>query len=88
MLYVCHGDEKGPRFHPCAKVQATFKEAGIEYEKVIGGEGSPLPWKKPPRERVIADTGQDSLPALKLADGTVIAPSKEILAWARQQRAS
>ena len=86
-LYVCHGDRHTPRFHPCGKVQVALEEAGIDYDKVIGGKGNPLPFINPPRERVIADTGQDRLPALKLADGTVITPSKAILAWVRDHRA-
>src|SRR5215217_1753824 len=43
-LYVCHGDEGGPRLHPCRRVQEALKERGIEYEKVIAGQGSPLPF--------------------------------------------
>ncbi|MEA2169977.1 MAG: Glutathione S-transferase, N-terminal domain [Solirubrobacteraceae bacterium] len=87
-LYVCHGEKQGPRFHPCRKVLEAFEESGVEFEKVVGGKGSPLPWSKPPRERVIADTGQDSLPALRLADGTVITPSRQILSWLEDRRAT
>jgi len=35
ILYVCHGDDGGPRIHPCRRVQEALNEAGIEYEKVI-----------------------------------------------------
>lgn len=31
-------------------------------------------------------TGDTKLPALKLPDGTVLAHSREILAWIKQQR--
>ena len=34
-LYVCHGDDGGPRVHPCRRVQEALREKGIEYEKVI-----------------------------------------------------
>jgi glutathione S-transferase len=85
-LYVCHGDDGGPRFHPCRKVQTALDEAGVEYEKVIGGKGNPLPFVNPPRERVIADTGQGKLPTLKLPDGTLLTHSREILGWVEQLR--
>jgi hypothetical protein len=74
--------------HPCGKIQKRFNEAGIEFDKVIGGRGNPIPFlrKKDARAAVIEGTGQDGLPALKLADGTVLTHSKDILAWADQQR--
>lgn len=85
-LYVCHGDEGGPSVHPCRRVQEALHAAGIEYEKVIGGHGSPFPFlRKGSREALIAATGSKKLPALKLADGTVITPSKAILAWIARQ---
>ena len=34
-LYVCHGDDGGPRVHPCRRVQEALRAAGIGYEKVI-----------------------------------------------------
>jgi glutathione S-transferase len=86
-LFVCHGDEKGPRMHPCRRVQEAMRDAGIEYEKVIAGHGNPIPFlRKGSRDELRAATGQEKLPALKLADGTVVTPSKAILAWVEQQR--
>ena len=86
-LYVCHGDDRGPRMHPCRRVQEAMRDAGIEYEKVIAAHGSPIPFlRKGSREELRAATGQTKLPALKLADGTVLTPSREILAWVKQQR--
>lgn len=86
-LYVCHGDDSGPRFHPCGRVQAALREAGIEYEKVIAGHGSPIPFlRKGSRDELEQATGASKLPALKLADGTVITHSKAILGWVAQQR--
>ena len=34
-LFVCHGDDGGPRRHPCRRVQEALNAAGIDYEKVI-----------------------------------------------------
>jgi len=87
-LYVCHGDEKGAPMHPCARVQKAMKEADIEYDKVIGGHGNPIPFlRKGSRDELKAATGSDKLPTLKLADGTVITHAKDILGWVRQQGA-
>jgi glutathione S-transferase len=88
-LYVCHGDEGGPRLHPCRRVQEALREAGIAYEKVVAAHGSPIPFlRKGSREELKAATGQDKLPALKLPDGTVLTPSRAILAWIREQPAA
>lgn len=85
-LYVCHGDDGGPRLHPCRRAHEALRAAGIDHEKVIGGPGSPLPWRRPgPRDVVIEATGSDRLPALKLPDGTVLTHSREILRWVKQQ---
>jgi Glutathione S-transferase, N-terminal domain len=85
-LYVCHGDEGGPRMHPCRRVQEALKAAGIEYEKVIAAHGSPWPWmRKDDRDGLEAATGAKKLPAMKLADGTVIRPSRAILSWIKEQ---
>ena len=86
-LYVCHGDEGGPRIHPCRRVQEALAEQGIEYEKVIAGHGNPLPFlRKGSREALEAETGTDKLPTLKLPDGTVLVHSRAILRWARGGR--
>jgi hypothetical protein len=86
-LYVCHGDDGGPRIHPCRRVQEAMRAAGIEYEKVIGGHGNPIPFlRKGPREELRAATGDTKLPTLKLPDGTVLKHSRAILSWAREQQ--
>jgi len=86
-LYVCHGDEGGPRLHPCRRVQEALRAANIEYDKVIGGHGSPFPFlRKGSREQLREATGSTKLPAMKLADGTVLAHSREIFAWVREQQ--
>ena len=85
-LYVCHGDDEGPRVHPCRRVQESLRAAGIEYEKVIAAHGHPIPFlRKGSREDLRRATGDTKLPALKLPDGTVITHSRRILAWVSQQ---
>jgi hypothetical protein len=85
-LYVCHGDEKSPRFHPCGKVQQALKEKGVSYDKVIAAHGNPIPFlRKGDRDELEAATGQKGLPAMKLPDGTVLAHSKDILEWTERQ---
>jgi glutathione S-transferase len=85
-LFVCHGDDGGPRFHPCRRVQEALRGAGIEYEKVIAGHGNPIPFlRRGSRERLLRETGTKKLPTLKLPDGTIISDSKAILAWVREQ---
>jgi glutathione S-transferase len=86
-LYVCHGDEGGPRMHPCRRVQEALHAAGLGYEKVIAGHGSPLPFlRRGARDELRAATGAEKLPALKLPDGRVITHSRAILAWIAEQR--
>lgn len=85
-LYVCHGDEGGPRMHPCRRAQEAMKGAGIEYDKVIAAKGSPFPWlRERPRTKLREATGQEKLPALQLPDGTVLANTRAILRWVRDQ---
>ena len=85
-LYVCHGDDGGPRLHPCRRVQEAMRAAGIDYDKVIAAHGSPIPFlRKGSREKLREATGTTKLPALRLADGTVLAQSRAILSWVAQQ---
>ncbi len=85
-LFVCHGDEGGPRIHPCRRVQEALHTANIDYDKVIAAHGSPLPFlRKGSREELREATGAEKLPALKLADGTVLTHSRAILTWIGEQ---
>jgi glutathione S-transferase len=87
VLYVCHGDEGGPKMHPCRRVQEALRAAGIEYEKVIAGHGSPIPFlRKGSRDELREATGTEKLPTLKLPDGTVISHSRAILSWIGKQK--
>ena len=85
-LFVCHGDDGGPRVHPCRRVQAALRAAGIEYEKVIAGHGHPIPFlRRGSRDELREATGDTKLPALRLPDGTIITHSRGILSWAARQ---
>jgi len=88
-LYVCHGDDGGPRMHPCRRVQEALRAAQIDHDKVIGGHGSPIPFlRKGSREELREATGSTKLPSMKLADGTVLTHAREILGWVREQQAA
>jgi len=85
-LFVCHGDDGGPRIQPCRRVQEALRAGNIEYEKVIAAHGSPIPFlRKGSRDELREATGSTKLPALKLPDGTVITHSRAILSWIDQQ---
>ena len=85
-LYVCHGDDGGPRVHPCRRVQEALRERGIAFEKVVAAHGNPIPFlRKGSREDLRAATGDTKLPALRLPDGTVLTHSKEISDWISAQ---
>jgi glutathione S-transferase len=85
-LYVCHGDESGPKMHPCRRVQDAMHAKGIEYDKVIGGHGNPIPLlRKGSREQLREATGDTKLPTLKLPDGSVLTSSRAIMGWIKQQ---
>jgi glutathione S-transferase len=86
-LYVCHGDDGGPRIHPCRRVQEALRSAGIEYEKVVAAHGNPIPFlRKGSREELRQATGDTKLPALKLPNGTVMTHSRAIMSWISQQQ--
>ena len=85
-LFVCHGDDGGPRIHPCRRVQEALRERGIAFEKVVAAHGNPIPFlRKGSREDLRAATGETKLPALKLPDGTVLTHSNEISGWISAQ---
>src|SRR3954463_7858994 len=81
-LFVCHGDDGGPRVHPCRRVQEALRAADVEYEKVIAAHGNPIPFlRKGSRDALREATGDTKLPALKLPDGTVLTHARVIQAW-------
>ena len=82
ILYVCHGDDGGPKVHPCRRVQEALRAAEIEYTKVIAAHGSPIPFlRKGSRDELEAKIGTKKLPSLVLPDGTVLSHSRDIHAW-------
>lgn len=86
-LFVCHGDDGGPRIHPCRRVQEGLRAANIEYDKVIAAHGNPIPFlRKGSREELQKATGSTKLPALKLPDGTVLTHSRAILSWIEERK--
>jgi glutathione S-transferase len=89
ILYVCHGDDQGPRIHPCRRVQEALRSKGIAYEKVIAAHGSPIPFlRKGSRKELERATGERKLPALKLPDGTALTHSRAIRKWIADQPAA
>ena len=58
-------------------------------DKVVAAHGSPFPFmRKGSRDELREATGDTKLPALKLADGTMVTHSKAIFAWIGQQHAT
>jgi hypothetical protein len=85
-LFVCHGNDEGPRMHPCRRAHEALRAANVDYDTVVAGHGSPIPFlRKGLREELREATGSTKLPALKLADGTVIRHSRAIIGWAGKQ---
>lgn len=88
-LYVCHGDDGGPKLHPCRRAQEALRSAGIAYDKVVAAHGSPIPFlRKGSRDELFKETGTKKLPVMKLPDGTVLIHDDAIIRWAKQQDAN
>ena len=67
----------------CVSRTVSLRE---DYEKMIAAPGHPIPFlRKGSRDELRAATGDEKLPALRLADGTVLTHSRAILAWAAGQ---
>jgi hypothetical protein len=41
-LYVCHGDDGGPKVHPCRRAQEALRAAHVDYEKVVAAHGKAI----------------------------------------------
>ncbi|HEX4107755.1 MAG TPA: glutathione S-transferase N-terminal domain-containing protein [Solirubrobacteraceae bacterium] len=88
-LHVCHIDEHGPPPHACKRAARALRDGGHEFEKVIAGRGRPFGLLTTGRRPELkALSGQEKLPVLQLADGTVISGSANIIAWAAAHPAS
>jgi hypothetical protein len=84
-LYVCHIDEGGPPPHACKRAQRALRDAGHDFEKVIAGRGIPFGLFTTGRRPALKEmSGQEKLPVLRIADGTTINGSGQIIAWARE----
>jgi glutathione S-transferase len=84
-LYVCHIDERGPKPHACRRAQNALREHGHEFEKVVFAKGHPFGlFTKGRRPELKEMSGQEMLPVLKLADGTTVSGSSNIIAWAKE----
>ena len=83
-LYVCHIDDGGPWPHACRRAHEALREAGHDYETVIFGRGHRFGlFTKGRRPRLKEMSGQEKLPVLQWPDGTTIAGSGNIVAWAK-----
>ncbi len=83
-LLVCHIDDGGPPPHACKRAQRALRAAGHDFEKVIAGRGIPFAlFTTGRRPRLKQLSGQEKLPVLRLADGSTINGSANIIAWAR-----
>ena len=82
-LYVCHIDDGGPPPHACRRAQRALRAAGHDFEKVVFGRGKLFGlFTTGTRPELKAMSGQEKLPVLKLADGSTVNGSANIIAWA------
>jgi glutathione S-transferase len=83
-LFVCNIDDGGPPPHACKRAQRTLRSAGHDFDKVIAARGIPFglftTGRRPELKKL---SGQEKLPVLRLADGSTISGSANIIAWAR-----
>lgn len=88
-LYVCWGTWTAaprPGGHPCGVAHQALRAAGHEPEVVKAYGLGILPDavnRTGGRQRAKELTGSSVVPVLELDDGTAIADSKAIVAWAR-----
>src|SRR5207253_28536 len=83
-LYVCHINDGGPRPHACRRAHEALREAGHDYETVVFGRGHRFGlFTKGRRPHLKEMSGQEKLPVLQWPDGTTIAGSGNIVAWAK-----
>jgi len=90
MLMIRRSEPPNPPTDVASPVSSCIRHtkpgAWIKYDKVIAAPGSQIPFlRKGSRDELRDATGATKLPALKLADGTVIAHSRAILSWIGQQ---
>lgn len=85
LLYTCHYEARFGSLHACAKAHNALDKAGIEHSSQVFGKGRPMgigtTGTRPELARI---SGQEKLPVLALPDGTTIAGSGPISAWATE----
>jgi glutaredoxin 2 len=89
ILYTCAGRTHGAttpiRQHPCGVAAKALDEAGYDYEVEVVGGFKNIPFtRRGKRERILELTGQGDVPVLVKDDGSVVAGSQQIVAWARE----
>lgn len=78
-LFVCDKGEDGSKSHACRIAGEVLRDAGHNFELIRD------PGKKGKRPELLATTGQQALPALRLVDQTtIIVGTKPIAAWAAE----
>jgi len=84
-LFVCDLGEDGPKSHACRIAAAGLRHAGNNFELLsLDRTGPGRTTAKGSRPELLALTGQEKLPALRLIDQTtIIVGSKPIVAWAK-----
>jgi hypothetical protein len=86
VLYTCHLERKGARWHPCGIAAKALDEIALDYDiKHVRGYVS-MPWTWPTRTRDRTEvrelSEQNAVPILVLEDGEVIVGSDRIKRWA------
>ena len=63
-LFVCHGDDGGPRLLPVStRAGSPPRQGDVEYEKVIAGHGHPIPFlRRGSRSNLRTVTSDTELP--------------------------
>jgi|SRR5947209_17415129 len=94
-LYICWGTFPSPLRpggHPCRNAYNALREAGYEPELVKSYGLTILPDglanRTAGRQEAKRLTGKSTVPVLVTDDGEVVADSKRIVAWAKQNPAA
>jgi glutathione S-transferase len=83
-LYVCSIDQGGPPPHACKRATRALRDSGHQFEKIVFDRGHLFGlFTTGRRPRLKEISGQEKLPVLVLADGTVVSGSAQIIEWAR-----
>ena len=85
VLYTCHIDDGGPPVHPCRRAHEALREAGHEYTTEVADRNRPFGlFTRGRRPELKEMSGQEKLPVLRLADGSTVNGSRDIVRWARE----